>query len=284
MTDKYSKMYSVYVLEFPNGKRYVGCTRQQPEKRWRYGQGYRNTKDLYDAICSAGWENIKKIIIASGLDTEDAKTMEKDLIEQYKTQDREFGYNTKNGGQTFDQHSKEFLDSLEKRMTGNKYCVGRKLRPSHIEALRQSNIGHHRPTPNKGKQIHSEETRSLLSEMAKKRWDNADYREKMLNSRPDMSGKNNPMYGKHHSESTKAKISASKIGKHLSRETIEKIAKKNSKPVIQLTIDGNFIRRFDSIASAATAVNGNVQNICSVLKGKTKSYRGYRWQYADDNS
>ena len=34
--------YTVYCHIFPNGKRYVGITKQKPEYRWDNGNGYRN--------------------------------------------------------------------------------------------------------------------------------------------------------------------------------------------------------------------------------------------------
>lgn len=53
-----------------------------------------------------------------------------------------------------------------------------------------------------------------------------------------------------------------------------------SKPVIQLTLDGSFIERFDSISDAyrATGIKGN--KICAVLKNKQKTTCGYKWEYA----
>lgn len=46
--------YSVYVHVFPNGKLYIGATRQEPKKRWRSGGGYRNQKAMYEAILKYG--------------------------------------------------------------------------------------------------------------------------------------------------------------------------------------------------------------------------------------
>ena len=33
--------YKIYVHTAPNGKRYVGITRQKLNRRWRYGEGYK---------------------------------------------------------------------------------------------------------------------------------------------------------------------------------------------------------------------------------------------------
>ena len=38
--------YSVYKHTFPNGKVYIGITKQNPLKRWRNGTGYKGQPDL----------------------------------------------------------------------------------------------------------------------------------------------------------------------------------------------------------------------------------------------
>lgn len=51
-----------------------------------------------------------------------------------------------------------------------------------------------------------------------------------------------------------------------------------SRPVFQLTIDGQFVRRWPSIAEAAR--NGFVTaNICKVCAGRRPHHRGYIWKY-----
>ena len=55
----------------------------------------------------------------------------------------------------------------------------------------------------------SEETKKLISK-----------------NHADFSGKNHPMYGKHHSDATKEKIRKAKIGSKLSDATKEKISQK----------------------------------------------------------
>lgn len=278
------RKYSVYIHLFPNGKRYIGCTRQTPGKRWRYGQGYRHQQLLYSAICEYGWDNIEHIIVDNNLSEEDAANFEKKLIAQYKTQDPKYGYNTKNGGQTFGYHSDEFLEDLHNRMVGNKYCVGRKLRPQHIEALVRANKGSHRPSPNKGKHVHSAETKELISELAKARWRDPEYREKCAKTRPDMSGANNPMYGRKMSESTKAKISAKAKGRIPSRETREKMSLKRIKPVDQYNLDGTFVKRHVSLKSAAEEIGGNTTNITFACKHKNRTYKGFKWRYANEDT
>ena len=275
------KNYSVYVHLFPNEKLYIGATRQNPIYRWRRGGGYRNCKVMNDAINEFGWDNIQHIILMDGLDQATAMIVEQVLIEKYKTRDQKYGYNTKNGGQHFDAHSEEFMSALRDRMTGNTYSVGRKMSESHREALSKANKGHHRPSTFKGKH-HTEETKKLFSEMRKKRWEDPDYRSRVLANRPDMSGKNNPRYGKPVSEETRKKISQANKGIcRPSREHLETLWKKCSKPVACLNLNGDVVAHYPSLASAARAVGAHSANIGFCCRNHDRTCKGFMWRYED---
>ena len=54
--------------------------------------------------------------------------------------------------------------------------------------------------------------------------------------------------------------------------------KSKNKPILQYSLDGNFIREW----SSATDVGLEVQsNICQCLKGRIKSAYGYKWVYKE---
>ena len=91
--------YKVYIHKFPNGKAYVGITRQEPKIRWGGGNGYVRNEYMHRAIKKYGWENIEHIILFDGLSEEDACEIEKSLIKKYRTNEKEFGYNIESGGQ-----------------------------------------------------------------------------------------------------------------------------------------------------------------------------------------
>ena len=59
--------YKVYVHTAPNGKRYVGITRQKLNRRWRYGEGYKRCVYFYKAIKKYGWDNITHQVLVDGL-------------------------------------------------------------------------------------------------------------------------------------------------------------------------------------------------------------------------
>ena len=88
--------YSVYCHTFPDGKKYIGITSQNPEKRWNKGQGYKKQK-VYKAISKFGWENIKHEVLFSGLSKEEAEFKERCFIKEYNTIGQ--GWNVDTGGE-----------------------------------------------------------------------------------------------------------------------------------------------------------------------------------------
>lgn len=91
-------MYTVYKHTAPNGKVYIGITKQKPEKRWNNGNGYKQNKHLYSAIQKYTWENFKHEIVENGLTKEQACDLEIELIAEYHATDRRYGYNISIGG------------------------------------------------------------------------------------------------------------------------------------------------------------------------------------------
>lgn len=96
-------MYTVYKHTCPNGKVYIGITKQKPERRWGgNGIGYKENEYFYRAIEKYGWDNIKHEIIAEGLTEDEADAMEIELISKYRATDRNCGYNRHFGGKVHD--------------------------------------------------------------------------------------------------------------------------------------------------------------------------------------
>lgn len=69
------------------------------------------------------------------------------------------------------------------------------------------------------------------------------------------------------------------ITKQKQRETRKIIAPK--KKVVQKTIDGNYVKEYDSLTEAAEDNNLNRQNICACCRNKQKSAGGFVWEYKD---
>ena len=96
--DDERKVYKVYIhTNKLNGKKYIGITRQEAEKRWLNGKGYIQSPKFYKAICKYGWDNFNHEIVCEGLDGLSALLKEGELIRQYQTTLDEYGYNISEG-------------------------------------------------------------------------------------------------------------------------------------------------------------------------------------------
>jgi hypothetical protein len=74
-------------------------------------------------------------------------------------------------------------------------------------------------------------------------------------------GEQNGMYGKNHSDSSKQKM---------------------SRPIVQLTCEGDFVAEFYGATIAAKETSTHRQCIVNVLKGRQKSANGFIWKYKED--
>lgn len=78
------------------------------------------------------------------------------------------------------------------------------------------------------------------------------------------AGEKNPMYGKHHSEETRNKISNTR----------------NKKPIVCLK-DNKVIKIYNAIRDVDKDGFHN-EGVCPVLKGRIKTYKGYNWMYLSE--
>lgn len=56
----------------------------------------------------------------------------------------------------------------------------------------------------------------------------------------------------------------------------------SSKPIVQMSKEGEFIKEWRSATDAAKFLNGERTSIVICLKGRTKTALGYKWRYADE--
>ncbi len=109
--------YYVYKHTTPSNKIYIGITKQNPKRRWKYGEGYIGNSYFYREIKRYGWNNIKHEILFDGLSKQEAEQKEIELIAHYKSNNHNFGYNIENGGNCIGTHSDE---TKRKISNGNK--------------------------------------------------------------------------------------------------------------------------------------------------------------------
>lgn len=105
-------MYKIYCHIFPNGKRYIGQTKQTLEGRFKDGKGYTHSPMIYNAIQKYGWENVEHILLEEGLTAEMAAEREKYYIALYKTNEKEYGYNLTYGGEGNTRYDYSYIVSL----------------------------------------------------------------------------------------------------------------------------------------------------------------------------
>jgi len=93
MTNNY-KLYCF--TNIINGKQYIGITKQDIQKRWRNGKGYKKPTRIGGAIRKYGWDNFKKEVLFDNLTQEQAIQLEKEYIAKLDTINN--GYNVQEGG------------------------------------------------------------------------------------------------------------------------------------------------------------------------------------------
>lgn len=114
--------YTVYCHITPDGKRYVGFTGMRIKYRFANGNGYMYGR-FGEAIKKYGWNNIKHIVLESGLSKEEASNKEIYYIQLYNTLDERYGYNISTGGIHGSHpvnHSSETIEKIRRSNIGQK--------------------------------------------------------------------------------------------------------------------------------------------------------------------
>jgi group I intron endonuclease len=236
--------YSVYVHTAPNGKRYVGITKQDPLKRWKNGLGYENNPHFYSAIQKYGWDNILHEVLYQGLSQEQAGEIEKTLIAEYGTCDPKCGYNHSLGGDYGVKHT----DTTKRKIS-----------------LAKSEFYSH------------EENREAVSRRMRGRVVSEETRRKLSLSR---LGKPNPLSSETTSkisDALKRRIRESPFGE-TTAERCRARGEKQAIRVLQFDKSGVCVGVYDSFHAAERATgirNGNISRCCS---GGTKTAGGYMWR------
>lgn len=158
-----------------NGKVYIGLTGKKPEYRWNNGNGYKHNPYFYSSIQKYGWENFDHEIIKDNLTEEQAQNLEILLIAQYKSTDKEFGYNILHGG-NLGTFGVEMSAETRKKMSESRTGAGNSFY---------------------GKK-HTEEAKEKMSFAKKGKY----------------CGKDSWNYGRHHSEESRRKMSEHSKGKN----------------------------------------------------------------------
>lgn len=238
------------MITSPTGRLYVGSTGMcSIEKRWK---SYRNLnckgqRKLYYSLRKYGAINHKfEIIMRCSLDE----------ILKYETLI----------GWGFNVLEKENLN-LKLPKLGDVYSI---ISEETREKFRNAFLGN--KNPNFGK-IRSKEHCRKLSESHKGKKLSLETKNKISNNNPKSN------LGKPMSEITKIRLSKSKIGKKQS--DTHKLKSKNAakKSIIQLNLQNNFIKEWDSCIEASRELKITPSSITACCKNKRKTAGSFKWCY-----
>ena len=300
--------YKVYKHTFPNGKVYIGITNIGVNRRWRNnGEGYKG-QFVYKAICKYGWSNVKHEVLFENLTQQEAEQKEIELIAFYKSNQRDFGYNLANGGNSLGMHSEESKRKMSKSrkglLVGDKNPMwhkvvsvetrkkiseankGKKLKLETIQKIANKNRGKKRTLESRIKMSNSAKGKIITEETRKKMSLSKTGKKHTEEEKLKISLSNKGKHSVPCSESAKKKISEANkgennffYGKHHTYEVKEFLSQRLSKPII--CVETNKVYR--NTKQAATDLgNKDRTNILSALRGKTQTAYGYHWRYCDE--
>lgn len=240
--------YCVYCHTSPSGKRYIGLTRCEPNKRWRNGYGYRGRTHFWKAIQKYGWDKFSHDVWLSGLSCENACLLERRYIAEYQTTNPLYGYNEQSGGtigSTLCDAKRAELSNTLKRYY--------ELHPEkrYEKSVRATGVHH------------TDETRQKMS-LAKR----------------GRTFQQTDSWKQHIGEANRAKIFSNK---KLYDETVERCRAnglKSAMPVEQIDVDGTVIQSFRSATEAQHCTGAKNCNIVLCCRGKRKTANGYMWRFA----
>lgn len=282
-----NKEYCVYVHIFPNGKVYVGQTKQKPKYRFNSGEGYKGCRYVYSAIKKYGWGNIEHKILKDNLSEDEANYWENYYIAEYKSQERNLGYNLRSGGTSGYKYSEDARQRMSEKNKGRKQPESEKKK--RADSLKKYYETHEIPEevraklrkPNKGQfkagvsHEVSEETREKISKALTGRTGRplTDDQKKYLSD--IQKGRKRTPEQMAHLEPYQFKK-----GHPASDKSIAKLRKKLSKKVCQYDLEGNLLNVYESITEASRGVGLSPNAVGNAVRGYSKTTGGYVWRYA----
>jgi len=125
------RCYTVYMhVCKETNKTYVGLTRRNPEIRWQNGTGYRQNKYFDNAIKKYTWDGFEHIILFENKTKEEAEILEVLYIKVLLSNNRLYGYNIANGGNSKGVHSEETKKKMSELRKGFKASKETKIKLS----------------------------------------------------------------------------------------------------------------------------------------------------------
>lgn len=282
--------FYIYCHTAPNGKRYIGQTCLNPERRWNNGHGYDNCTYMHRAIEKYGWDNFKHEILCVVHTRKVANLFEQHYIAKYDTFNEEHGYNLTEGGAgvvgcTWDEERKR---ERSKRISGEgNPMYGRRHSEESLKKMSENR---------KGKYV-SPEMREFRSNILRE----ANRKRRTPIRQLDMDGnlvaihdgfgelekstgfKHSDIIGVCQGKRDCAYGFRWEYVNEALRKKADDVRKKRSKKggltVVQLDMDGNEVARFSSLAEAQRITGFNRNKISACCHGEIDLYRGCQWLF-----
>lgn len=245
-----------------NNKCYIGQTSKclEVRKKEHLHKGYY----FYNAIQKYGMDNFKWFVLCDCDTKKELDEMEFHYIKQYHSHISEWGYNLTYGGEgTFGyKHSKEsrLKNSLRNKGKTIPYDVRKKI----SESL-------------KGR-VFSIEHIKKISESLKDRVFSTEHKNNISKNHHNVNGSNNPMFGKHHTEEAKKKMSINSSGDNHPMFGIRGENHCLSKSFVIIYPDG-YIKNIKGLKNFCKINNLDSSAMRKVAQGKQKQHKGFKCEY-----
>ena len=310
MEENNLKKFKIYKHTSPSGKVYIGQTQAENViQRWRNGgKGYFRTNPktgeyqqpaMINAINKYPWNDWEHEIIDQCDTLEEADKLEEYYIALYKSNDPKYGYNITKGGKGHNGQPmsditktklsiaiKELWEDQEYRQ---KVIDGRKGIPMHEntrKALLEANTGRKQTdeTKYKLKIAHANPILQFtLSGEFIKEYINASDVLKEISSIKSVTSITNNCKGKSKKCNNFLFLYKSdyESNPQLLQERLQNLnsRKKSAKPILQFTVEGNFIKEYPSITDASLETGIKFTSISNCVSGYSKTSGGFVWKY-----
>lgn len=276
----------IYMRTSPSGGRYIGKTTIPEEERWKQHvqeskrSNNPNYNDLLNkAIRKYGANNFKVQILEDNLFDEALNKREQYWIRYYNTYylDNEHGYNMTRGGEGGIKYDGEkFLELWQQ----GKNC----LEISLIFNCQPQTVSQRL----KGLGITSEEIAKRQAEFAQiQNATISKYAKEIVEKWRNGKSQTALSQEYHCHRKTISNIlhndPSVTIEEFKQHKSISNINNKLSKPVIQLTLTGDYIAEWPSAAEAGRQYNSTSTNILRVCTGERQTAFGFKWKYKESN-